>query len=137
MVVIGPSATNFFGNIPLANSTHADIARALSMNFQGIRDLRVAFPHRAFTVDGHLVGDVGEIIVQLEYGLELDQRSLPTHDATTADGMRRVSVKATFKDSLTFTKIPDYMIRGIVNGRVTTAAVGQERSSATMSQSGQ
>ena len=71
--------------------------------------LREAFPHRRFTIDGRLVGDIGEVVAELEYDLEIDTVSQELHDGTTRDG-RRVQVKATFKDSLTFKTTPDYYL---------------------------
>lgn len=76
---------------------------------QGIEGLRNAFEGRLFTIDGRLVGDMGEVIAALEYEVVLDEVSQPDHDATTFDG-RRVQIKATFKDSLTFNTVPDYYL---------------------------
>lgn len=85
-----------------------EINESLALIFQGIDRLQAAFPHRKFTIDGRLVGDVGEIIAQLEYDIELDEVSRPGHDAKC--GMREVQIKATFKDSLTFSSCPDYYL---------------------------
>lgn len=85
------------------------IKHGLADIFKGIDHLRKAFPNRAFTIDGRLVGDIGEVIAALEYDLTLDAVSQPTHDATCADG-RLVQIKATFKDSLTFKTCPDYYL---------------------------
>lgn len=82
------------------------IIDALALIFRGIAQLREAFPNRAFTIDGRLVGDIGEVIAGLEYDIELDDISRPDHDARTRDG-RRVQIKATFKNSLTFRRCPD------------------------------
>ena len=82
---------------------------ALSSIFAGIRLLKEAFPQKEFTIDGRLVGDIGEVIAALEYDIELYDRLVPGHDGETSDG-RRVQVKATFKSSLTFTTIPDYYL---------------------------
>jgi hypothetical protein len=71
--------------------------------------LREAFPNRAFTIDGRLVGDIGEVIAALEYEVTLDSISQPNHDACCRDS-RRVQIKATFKDSLTFKTCPDYYL---------------------------
>lgn len=79
------------------------------MIFDAIERLKEAFPNRAFTIDGRLVGDVGEVIAALEYDLVLHEISQPTHDATTSDG-RNVQIKATFKNSLTFKTVPDYYL---------------------------
>ena len=43
------------------------ITEGLALIFKGIDRLREAFPNRAFTIDGRLVGDVGEVIAALEY----------------------------------------------------------------------
>lgn len=86
-----------------------DINEGLALIFQGIARLKSAFPSRAFTIDGRLVGDVGEVIAALEYDLTLDVVQRSDHDAITADG-RRVQIKATFKDTLTFRTRPDYYL---------------------------
>lgn len=85
------------------------ITEALGLIIQGIEKLRGAFPHRKFTIDGRLVGDIGEVIAELEYDLDIDHVSRPCHDAVTADG-RRVQIKATFKDQLTFKTVPDFYL---------------------------
>ena len=85
------------------------ISEGLSLVFQGIERLKMAFPYRQFTIDGRLVGDIGEIIAQLEYGITLHGVSQPGHDGVTPDG-RNVQVKATFKNSLTFSTTPDYYL---------------------------
>jgi Family of unknown function (DUF6998) len=85
------------------------INEGLALIFKGIERLREAFPNRAFTIDGRLVGDIGEVIAALEYDVTLDQVSRPGHDGCDRDG-RLVQVKATFKDSLTFKTCPDYYL---------------------------
>lgn len=85
------------------------IADSLSLIFRGIEGLRETFEGRQFTIDGRLVGDIGEVIAALEYTVVLDDVSQPDHDATAFDG-RRVQIKATFKDSLTFKTVPDYYL---------------------------
>jgi hypothetical protein len=82
---------------------------ALSSIFAGIRLLKEAFPQKEFTIDGRLVGDIGEVIAALEYDLQLYDGVVPGHDGQTSDG-RRVQVKATFKNALTFTTVPDYYL---------------------------
>jgi len=61
--------------------------------------LRKAFPSRRFSLDGKLVGDLGEVIAAEQYGLELVKNpSTKGHDAIRvgADGSHnRVEVKAT------------------------------------------
>lgn len=85
------------------------ISYSLALIFQGIEGLRNAFKDRQFTIDGRLVGDIGEVIASLEYDIALDEISQPGYDGTTSDG-RRVQIKATFKDQLTFKTVPDYYL---------------------------
>jgi hypothetical protein len=88
---------------------HQTINQALALIFEGISQLKKAFPHREFTIDGRLVGDIGEVIAALEYDIKLHETSQPDHDATSSDG-RNVQVKATFKEQLTFKTVPDYYL---------------------------
>jgi hypothetical protein len=85
------------------------IKAALALIFEGIKRLTDEFPNRAFTIDGRLVGDIGEVIAALEYDIVLDEVGRPDHDGTASDG-RRVQIKATFKDRLTFKSIPEYYL---------------------------
>jgi hypothetical protein len=86
-----------------------DINEALAIIFKGIDRLQKAFPGRLFTIDGRLVGDIGEVIAALEYDVELYEVQEPDHDASTPNG-RRVQIKATFKNSLTFRRLPEYYL---------------------------
>jgi len=92
------------------DSRHAIISEALELIFRGIRHLRDAFPPRVFTIDGRLVGDIGEIIAAIGYDIKLDDVSQWGHDGRTSDGKRRVQIKATFKDQLTFKTTPEYYL---------------------------
>jgi hypothetical protein len=90
-------------------SKHDALKEALALVFQGIEQLNKSFPNRKFTIDGRLVGDIGEIIAELEYDIILDEVSQATYDGVTSDG-KRVQVKATFQNSLTFKTTPDYFL---------------------------
>lgn len=57
-------------------------------------ELEKTFPGRKFTLDGHLVGSIGEVIAAFYYGLELLPSSTEKHDAIAVDG-RLVQIKAT------------------------------------------
>jgi len=87
------------------------IEESLELIFQGIENLREQYPGRKFTIDGRLVGDIGEVIAANEYEIILDEVSQPHYDATSCcSKKRRIQIKATFKDSLTFSITPDYYI---------------------------
>lgn len=87
---------------------HKTLKEALALIFQGIDHLKNEFPNRRFTIDGRLVGDIGEVIAALEYDVELDEISQPLHDGTSRG--RRVQIKATFGERLTFKSTPDFLL---------------------------
>jgi len=76
-----------------------------------VAQLQKAYPEKKFTLDGRLVGDIGEILVEATYDVKLFEDLQRHHDGTTSDG-RLVQIKATMKDSLTFPAdhIPDYYL---------------------------
>ena len=76
-----------------------------------VESLQIAYPKKKFTLDGRLVGDLGEILVEEDYDLELYEGLEKHHDGETPDG-RRVQIKTTMKSSLTFPvdHIPHYYI---------------------------
>lgn len=78
----------------------------------GIVDrLRAAYPKKRFTLDGRLVGDLGECLVEEAYDVKLFEDLKKHHDGSTSDG-KQVQIKATMQDSLTFPvdHIPDYYL---------------------------
>ena len=66
-----------------------------------VERLCVAYPKKRFTLDGRLVGDLGEVLVEDAYDLTLYEDMKKHHDAECPDG-RCVQIKATMKKSLTF-----------------------------------
>jgi hypothetical protein len=88
---------------------HEAISESLVRILQGIERLKEAFPNRKFTIDGRLIGDIREVIAELDYDITLDVPSQPGHDGHTSDG-RLVQIKATFKESLTFVRVPKYYL---------------------------
>ena len=65
--------------------------------------------HRHFTLDGHLVGSIGEVYAAERYGVRLFASSSPTHDGMAPDG-RLVQVKATQRSRVALNEAPDYLI---------------------------
>lgn len=76
-----------------------------------VRRLESTYPHKKFTLDGRLIGDIGEILAEDAYDLKLFEDLTKHHDGTSSDG-RLVQVKATMKDQLTFPSdhIPNYYL---------------------------
>ena len=83
-------------------TTEQSTKAALDSIFLGIEMLKKTYENkRMFTIDGRLVGDIGEVLAERDYQLELDKKSKAKHDATTPQG-ERVQIKATFQNHLTF-----------------------------------
>lgn len=65
--------------------------------------------HRHFTLDGHLIGSIGEVYAAERYGIRLFTSSTPKHDGESPDG-RLVQIKATQRGSVALNENPDYLI---------------------------
>jgi hypothetical protein len=76
-----------------------------------VTTLASTYPKKKFTLDGRLVGDLGEVLVESAYDLELFTGLQKHHDARCRDG-RLVQIKATMKQSLTFPAdhVPEYYL---------------------------
>jgi uncharacterized protein DUF6998 len=87
------------------------ISRSITMLLQIVDDLQQAHPAKKFTLDGRLVGDIGEILAEEYYDVSLYEGMSRYHDGETKDG-RKVQIKATMKENLTFPAdhIPDYFL---------------------------
>ena len=72
-------------------------------------ELESLYPGRKFTIDGHLVGSIGEVLVAERYGLTLLPNSTQTHDAEAEDG-RLVQIKATQTKRIAISSEPDFLI---------------------------
>ena len=72
-------------------------------------ELEYIFPGRKFTLDGHLVGSVGEVVVAFMFDLELNPASTIGHDAYAKDG-RKVEIKLTQGKSVAIRHKPEHLI---------------------------
>ncbi len=81
--------------------------------FEIVNDLQKEYPQKKFTLDGRLVGDIGEVIVQDNYDVTLFPDLRAVYDGYDSVN-RYVQIKSTFKESLNFpcneNDIPDYFI---------------------------
>ena len=73
-----------------------------------VRRMQADYPKKKFTLDGRLVGDIGEILAEQIYDLNLLEGIQKKHDAISHG--RRVQIKTTMKGALTFGDIPDYYL---------------------------
>jgi hypothetical protein len=81
---------------------------------------------RSFTLDGHLMGSIGEVIAAYEYDIELLPASYKTHDAITSDE-KYIQIKITQGKKINISSEPEYLlvlkltdneeIKEIYNGR--------------------
>lgn len=87
------------------------IPEAVKQMLAIVEQLCAAYPKKRFTLDGRLVGDIGEVLVEEAYDLTLFEDVKKHHDAECPDG-RLVQIKATMKKHLTFPAdhIPNYYI---------------------------
>ena len=77
--------------------------------FDATDRLEAIFPGRKFTLDGHLVGSIGEVIAAHMFDLTLNAASTRGHDAIAVDG-RRVEIKFTQGKQVAFRHCPDHAI---------------------------
>lgn len=64
---------------------------------------------RHFTMDGHLVGSIGEVVASYHYGIELDGESSPIHDGVSEDGTK-VQIKIVQQDCVVISGEPKALI---------------------------
>ena len=88
-----------------------EIHQAVREMLKIVESLQEQYDKKKFTLDGRLVGDLGEILVEEDYDLVLYSGLAKHYDGETLDG-RKVQIKTTMKNSLTFPvdHIPDYYI---------------------------
>jgi hypothetical protein len=73
-----------------------------------VNELESDFPGRHFTLDGHLVGSIGEVMAAYYYGIELYTASYAAHDGEI-DG-KRVQIKISQQDKIAIRHEPEYLI---------------------------
>ena len=79
--------------------------------FKDLQKIVEDFEHetdRHFTLDGHLIGSIGEIIASYIYGIDLCKASQKTYDGIV-DG-KEVQIKITQRNSIVVHDEPKYLI---------------------------
>jgi hypothetical protein len=102
----------------------ATIPRAVEQLLAIVEELRTTLPKKRFTLDGRLVGDIGEALAEQLYAVTVFDRLQRHHDAKADDG-RLVQVKATMQGTLTFPAdhIPEYYLGLSIDATGTAAEV--------------
>ena len=77
--------------------------------YEIVARLESMYKGRRFTIDGHLVGSIGEVIAKERYGLDLLPSSSERHDAVAKDG-RMVQIKATQIKTTSLSSEPEHLI---------------------------
>ena len=62
--------------------------------YKAVRELEARYPGRKFTLDGHLVGSIGEVIAAETFNLTLYPMSHAGHDAWDVNGPVQVKMTA-------------------------------------------
>ena len=78
-----------------------------------VKELEEDFPGRHFTLDGHLVGSIGEVMASYYYGIELYRASVIAHDGEING--KKVQIKITQQDSIVIHHEPEYLIALYLN----------------------
>jgi len=90
----------------------AKISRLIRSLNSAVKELEEEFVNeeRNFTLDGHLVGSIGEVVAAYAFGLTLYPPGMETHDAEAADG-KKVQIKLTGGvRSVGISSRPDFLI---------------------------
>jgi hypothetical protein len=74
-----------------------------------VDELETLFPERKFTLDGHLVGSIGEVVAKYLYKLKLLPVGNQSIDALTLDGSNRsVQIKLTAGNAVSLADYEDH-----------------------------
>ena len=91
------------------NDAHKSITEIIQDLFETVRELEQRYSGRKFSIDGHLLGSLGEVIAAEHYGVTLLPNSYEKHDAKDKQG-RMVQIKATQINRIAISSEPDYLI---------------------------
>ncbi|MDE2773384.1 MAG: hypothetical protein OXI46_06715 [Gemmatimonadota bacterium] len=92
-----------------ADTKWAKVACYLDDLYTASAGLERMFPGRKFTLDGHLVGSIGEVVAAYMFGLDLNPASTQGHDAKTSDS-RDVEIKLTQGTHVAIRYEPQHLI---------------------------
>jgi hypothetical protein len=94
----------------MAEHTNIDQVPELVGELYRIVDrLEELFPGRPFTIDGHLLGSIGEVLAAYYYDLQL---TAPSTEGCDAESVRigRVEIKTTQRNSVAFRSEPPHLL---------------------------
>jgi hypothetical protein len=85
------------------------ISKKIKELFAITNELESLYPGRKFTIDGHTIGSIGEVLAAEKLKLDLLPNSTEKHDAIDSEG-RLYQIKATTKDRVALSAEPDNLI---------------------------
>ncbi len=85
-----------------------DVRKRVQDLIRIVNELECDFPGRHFTLDGHLIGSIGEVMAAYYYGIELYQSGAPIHDGEI-DG-KKVQIKITQRGGIVLQHEPDNLL---------------------------
>jgi hypothetical protein len=91
------------------NVDWARVAALLDDLYTAADGLERIFPGRKFTLDGHLVGSIGEVVAAYMFDLSLNPASTQGHDDRARDG-RQVEIKLTQGRGVAIRHEPEHLI---------------------------
>ena len=103
-----------------------DLGRLLKNLYETVAELETLFPNRKFTLDGHLVGSIGEVIAAYVFDLKLLENSTQTHDAKAKQGTlvqikftqgnKSVAISSEPEHLIVLRLTPEYVLETVYNG---------------------
>ena len=94
----------------MSNREAIDAVPSLIAELYRIVDrLEELFPGRPFTIDGHLLGSIGEVLAAYHYGLDLSTPGAKGYDAESAR-VGRIEIKTTQRKSVAFRSEPPHVL---------------------------
>lgn len=87
----------------------AEVAAELEKLYDASARLEAMFPGRKFTLDGHLVGSIGEVVAAYMFDLDLNRASTQGHDALSRCD-RRVEIKLTQGKGVALREVPEHLL---------------------------
>src|SRR5262245_27655158 len=92
-----------------------DVPSLVEQLYEGVGRLEELFPDRSFTLDGQLVGSIGEVLAAQQFGLTLLPMTVSSHDAITKD-RRTVQLRDKPDYLLVLFAGPDGRVAKVYNG---------------------
>jgi hypothetical protein len=86
-----------------------EVAVELEKLYDASARLEAMFPSRKFTLEGHLVGSIGEVVAAYMFDLDRDRASTQGHDALARDS-RPVEIKLTQGQAVAIRHEPGHLI---------------------------